>query len=104
MATNDIRTPVGGLETHAGLLRVPPEEQQLFKVMSVENLLRSIEGSYLHFNRVDSYSDGLGADPHDGEQLRTDRAGNEAARLGRTELRICCYQSVLGPSIFRIPP
>jgi hypothetical protein len=25
--------------------------------MSVENCIRSIEGDYLHFNRVDSYQD-----------------------------------------------
>jgi hypothetical protein len=47
--------------------------------MSVENCVRSIEGGYLHFNRVDSYKDFPDADRHDGEQLPGDRAGNAAA-------------------------
>lgn len=47
--------------------------------MSVENCVSSIEGGYLHFNRVDSYKDFPHADRHDGEQLPGDRAGNAAA-------------------------
>jgi hypothetical protein len=70
---------LGLIETHAPLLRQPPAGQLLYKVMSVENCIRSIEGGYLHFNRVDSYKDFSGADDHDGEQLPGDRAGNEAA-------------------------
>ncbi len=49
--------------------------------MTVENLLRSILGGYLHFNRVDSYTDFPGADSHDGRQLPADEAGNAAARF-----------------------
>lgn len=48
---------LGGIEPHAGLLMQPPEDQLLYKVMTAENLLRSISGAYLHFSRVDSYSD-----------------------------------------------
>jgi hypothetical protein len=49
--------PFGLIEPHAGLLIAPPEGQSLYKMMTVENLLRSIAGSYLHFNRVDAYQD-----------------------------------------------
>lgn len=65
--------PLGSIEPHALLLKRPPDEQPLYKIMSVENLLRSIDGAYLHFNRVNGYTDFPGADPHDGEQLPTDR-------------------------------
>jgi hypothetical protein len=46
---------LGSIEPHAGLLTLPPEGQLLYKIMTVENLLRSNGGSYLRFNRVDSY-------------------------------------------------
>ena len=71
----------GGVEPHAALLRVPPQAQPLYKIMSVENLLRSIESGYLHFNRVDRYSDFPGADPQDSEQLPEDRPINASARF-----------------------
>jgi hypothetical protein len=45
---------LGSIEPHAGLLTLPPEGQLLYKIMTVENLLRSNGGSYLRFNRVDS--------------------------------------------------
>jgi hypothetical protein len=68
--------PLGSIEPHAGLLTQPPEDQPLYKLMTVENLLRSIDGAYLHFNRVDSYGDGPSGDPHDGAQLPKDQPGN----------------------------
>lgn len=68
--------PLGSIEPHAGLLKRPLDNQLLYKIMSVENLLRSIDGAYLHFNRVDGYGDFPGADHHDGEQLPTDRPVN----------------------------
>jgi hypothetical protein len=73
--------PLGGIEPHSGLLILPPDGQILYKVMTVENLLRSIDGAYLHFNRVDSYSDSPMSDPHDGRQLPTDLPGNQASRF-----------------------
>ena len=73
--------PMGSIEPHAPLLSSPPEDQLLYKVMTVENLLRSITGSYLHFNRVDSYSDFPNADENDGRQLPKDQPANAAARL-----------------------
>ncbi len=72
---------LSGVEPHSLLLSVPPEGQLLYKIMSVENLLRSIVGNYLHFNRVDSYVDFHGADPHDGQQLPKDQHGNLQARF-----------------------
>ena len=68
--------PLGCIEPHAGLLTQPPEDHLLYKIMTVENLLRSIDGAYLHFNRVDGYGDGPGADPYDGAQLPMDKPGN----------------------------
>jgi hypothetical protein len=49
--------------------------------MTVENLLRSVTGNYLHFNRVDSYSDFPNADENDGRQLPEDQPTNVAARF-----------------------
>jgi hypothetical protein len=72
------RASLGSIEPHAGLLRQPSAGQVLYKVMSVENCVSSIEGGYLHFNRVDSFKDFPHADRHDGEQLPGDRAGNAA--------------------------
>lgn len=60
---------------------MPPDGQLLYKMMTIENLLRSIIGAYLHFNRVDSYKDFPDADPHDGQQLPRDRDANSAARF-----------------------
>jgi hypothetical protein len=60
---------LGGIETHAGLLVQPPDGQLLYKLMTIENLLRSIDGAYLHFTRVGQYTDSPVADPHDGQQL-----------------------------------
>ncbi|MBW7971472.1 hypothetical protein [Bradyrhizobium sp. BR 10289] len=74
---------LGVVEPHAGLLTAPPDGQILYKIMTVENLLRSVTGGYLYFNRVDSYKDFPNADAHDGEQLQQDRATNTAARFER---------------------
>lgn len=76
-----ISAPLGGVEPHALLLNVPPDGQLLYKIMTVENLLRSIVGNYLHFNRVDSYADFTGADLHDGRQLPKDHQGNAHTRF-----------------------
>lgn len=68
--------PLGLIEPHAGLLTAPPDAQLLYKMMTVENLLRSIVGSYLHFNRVDAYKDFPSVDANDGGQLPGDQPGN----------------------------
>jgi hypothetical protein len=63
------------------LLNTPPDGQLLYKVMTVENLLRSISGGYVHFNRVDSGKDLSGADERDGRQLPKDQPGNAATKF-----------------------
>lgn len=68
--------PLGSIEPYAYLLKHPPDGQLLYKIMSIENLVRSVTDSYLHFNRVDSYKDFPGADFHDGQQLPKDERGN----------------------------
>jgi hypothetical protein len=72
---------LGGIETHAGSLVQPPDGQLIYKLMTIENLARSIDGAYLRFTRVDQYSDSPIADPHDGQQLPADLAGNASARF-----------------------
>jgi hypothetical protein len=74
---------LGSIEPHAALLQHPPAGQLLYKVMSVENCIGSIERGYLHFNCVDSYKDFPDADQRDGEQLPGDRAGNAAATFAK---------------------
>lgn len=76
-----LAAPLGNIEPHAPLLTVPHEDQLLFKIVTVENLVRSVMGSYLHFNRVDSYTDFPEADPHDGQQLPEDITGNRMTRF-----------------------
>jgi hypothetical protein len=71
------------VEPHAGLLRQPPDTQLLYKVMKTEDLAKSISDQYLHFKRVDTYTDFAGADAHDGGQLPRDRPGNEASEFER---------------------
>jgi hypothetical protein len=67
-----MKAPIGHIEPHAPLLKIPSNDQLLYKMMTAENLLRSIDGRYLHFNRVDSYVDFPGADPCDGQQTPKD--------------------------------
>ena len=74
-------TPLGSIEPHAPLLKIPPEGTLLYKVTSIEHLLSSINNSYLHFNRVDSYVDFPGADQYDGSQLSDDISGNASAKF-----------------------
>jgi hypothetical protein len=73
--------PIGSTEPHAPLLNVPNVDQSLFKMMTAENLLRSIDDAYLHFNRVDSYIDFTGADPYDGQQLPKDQKSSAQMRF-----------------------
>ena len=79
--SNENAPPLGSVEPHATLLNRPHEDQLLYKVMRVEDLLRSISGAYLHFNRVDSYKDFHGADAHDGQQLPKDQHGNAITKF-----------------------
>lgn len=69
--------PLGEIEPHAPLLKLPAPGQHLYKLMSVENLIQSIKGSYLHFNRVDRYKDFPLADAEDGAELPLDQLSNQ---------------------------
>lgn len=73
----------GNTEPHAPLLRQPASDAVLYKIMKVGDLIRSLDHSYLHFQRVDSYMDFLTADARDGEQLPLDRAANTAITFER---------------------
>jgi hypothetical protein len=68
----------GNVEPHAMLLSQPPDDALLYKIMKAGDFIRSIEHSYLHFQRVDRYKDFPAADARDGEQLPLDRAINES--------------------------
>lgn len=68
--------PLDTVEPHEKLLDQPLGNPLLYKVMRIEDLLKSISGAYLHFNRVDRYKDFPGADAHDGQQLAKDQNGN----------------------------
>lgn len=72
---------LGSIEPHAPLMRIPLNDQLLYKVMTVENLLRSVTGNYLYFNRVDSYPDYPNADENDGRQLPKDQPANTSVRF-----------------------
>jgi len=76
--------PLGDIEPHAALLKRPPDDQLLYKVMAAEHLVKSITESYLHFNRVDSYKDFQGADIHDGEQLPSELGDNQNLKFARS--------------------
>jgi hypothetical protein len=87
------------------MLTMPNDGQLLYKMITVDNLLRSIADGYLHFNRVDSYSDFPGADPHDGQQPPKDQLGNVMVKFekdtnfsaadyydrSRTRTYACCF-------------
>lgn len=75
---------MGGVEPNAGILQAPHPGQLLYKVMTIENFLHSVKESYLHFNRVDSYKDFPGADPHDGKQPPNDEPINAQVKFLRT--------------------
>jgi hypothetical protein len=61
--------PLAWVEPHGHLLRQPEPDQLLFKVVKVRNLIDMLKKNYLHFQRVDTYTD----DMADGEQLPLDR-------------------------------
>ena len=108
--------PLGSVEPHALFMRIPSDDQLLYKVMTVENLLRSVTNNYLHFNRIDSYSDFLNADENDGRQLPKDQHLNTATRFQkapdfsaadyydqcRSRTYACCFSIENSPYIWEI--
>jgi hypothetical protein len=83
-AATDFDPASGAMEPNAGLLTAPADGQHLYKIMTVENFLRSAGRRYLYFNRIDSYSDFPGVDRRDGEQLGEDRAANAALHFEKS--------------------
>jgi DUF2971 family protein len=77
---NSNRLPFNGVELQKQLLVAPHGNKLLYKVMRTEDLIRSVSGSYLHFNRVDSYDDA-----HDGEQLLKDLPDNQKSEFYRAK-------------------
>lgn len=73
---NEQQISFGYVEPHKAMLEQPADNQLLYKIMSAENLINSISGGYLHFNRVDRYKDFSKADQHDGVQMPSDLLGN----------------------------
>jgi len=80
--------PFAHVEPHQYLLTQPEDTQKLYKVMTVENFVQSIEERYLHFQRVDAYKDFPGADAEDGEQLPLDKSGNASSKFQNGVTRI----------------
>ena len=82
-------------------------DQLLYKVMSRENFRMSVEGNYLHFNRVDRYPDFPESDQEDSEQLPRDRPVNEKMSFqkepeytladyydrSRSRTYVCCWST-----------
>ena len=93
--------PLGSIEPHAPLLEQPAATQRLYKISRIPHLLDMLEKNYLHFQRVDSYTD----DCFDGEQSPLDRPNNEQAvfhndpafnmaryfDLSRSRTYACCF-------------
>jgi hypothetical protein len=71
--TNAADIPLGWVEPHRQLLQQPESGALLFKVVKVRYLIDMLEKRYLHFQRVDTYTD----DRSDGEELPLDRKVSE---------------------------
>lgn len=71
-----IQQSSGVVEPHSYLLTPPSADQLLYKIISTENFIKSIEGKYLHFTRVDCFEDQF-----DGKQLLKDQPGNSSSRF-----------------------
>lgn len=63
-------------EPNGHLLNQPNENTLLYKMMRLENAIKSIDDRYIYFNRVDNYKD-----LSDGEQLTMDRPLNRCSEF-----------------------
>lgn len=72
---------MGLIEPQSRDLKLPPNNSLLYKIIKIEDLIRSILGGYLYFNRVDSYKGYKNSDPTDSEQLPLDRPGNASSKF-----------------------
>jgi hypothetical protein len=105
----------GSIEPHAPILQMPPLGQLVYKVTSIDNLLRSISEMYLHFNRLDAYSDFEKADLHDGEQTHQDKPINSQVNFEknpeftvahyynqfRSRAYACCFSLENSPNLWK---
>jgi hypothetical protein len=66
--------PLAWVEPHRPLLQQPEPGQRLFKIIKVQYLIDMLQRKYLHFRRVDTYTD----DSSDSEQLPLDRKVSES--------------------------
>lgn len=78
---NECGFPLGSIEPHAGLLNIPNNNQFIYKIMRLDDLMKSISESYFHFTRIDRYKDFLGADLNDGKQSPKDLQKNERIKF-----------------------
>ena len=69
------------VEPHKPLMMQPQDKQKLYKIMTIEDFQKSMQKSYLHFQRVDTYKD----DGADGEQLILDRLVNKNVKFLNSE-------------------
>jgi hypothetical protein len=81
LSTYQVDPFLGVVEPRVPILNLPSKQQNLYKVIKPENLLKSMQGNYLHFNRVDSYRDFPGADSNDGRQLLKDQSSNTETKF-----------------------
>lgn len=61
------------VETHKNFLKQTTDETLLYKVISFKNFLKMLEGNYLHFNRVNNYTD----DKNDADQPEQEKLLNQ---------------------------
>jgi hypothetical protein len=61
------------IESHKNFLKQVGDETLLYKVVSFENFLKMIDGNYLHFNKVDNYTD----DKNDSAQPEQEKLMNQ---------------------------
>lgn len=104
----DIR---GLIEPHASQMDMPPDDQVLLKIMSLDHFEQSLRDSYLYFNRVDRYDD----DKCDGEIPRKDRDLAERVTFekapkmtladyydrSRARTYACCFTMENSPAMWR---
>ncbi len=95
------------------VLQLPPENTSLYKVISLENLTKSIKDQYLFFTRVDQYNDFPDSDEHDGEQTLNDREAHKNRNLQNSDFTMekfydqnrkrtyaCCFSLENSPHIW----
>ncbi len=73
------KLPLGSVEPHELLLEQP--KILIYKFIKLDYFVQSVNNSYLHFNRINSYKDFDNADVDDGDQLPKDREIHSQAKF-----------------------